>query len=105
MVERVKGGVVWWSRGGEGVCGVWREGGVVEFGGEGGVVECGGGECRGEWRGGVERRAGGGMESSVATILLKVYHNNILLSRHVSRYITISACDEIGRVRVIRKKY
>ena len=43
--------------------------------------------------------------SSVATILLKVYRDNILLSRHVSRYITISAYCKIGRVRVVRKKY
>ena len=42
---------------------------------------------------------------SVATILLKVYHNNILLSRHVSRYITISAYCKTGRVRVVRKEY
>ena len=43
--------------------------------------------------------------TSVATILLEVYHDNILLSRHVSRYITISAYCEIGRVRVVTKKY
>ena len=42
---------------------------------------------------------------SVAIMLLEVYHDNILLSRHVSRYITISAYGEIGRVRVIRMKY
>ena len=45
------------------------------------------------------------VRTSVATILLKVYHDNILLSRHVSRYITISAYSELGRVRVVRKKY
>ena len=45
------------------------------------------------------------MYTSVATILLKVYHDNILLSRHVSRYTTISEYCKIGRVRVIRKKY
>ena len=39
---------------------------------------------------------------SVATILLKVYHDNVLLSRHVSRYITISAHCEIGAVRVVK---
>jgi hypothetical protein len=43
--------------------------------------------------------------TSVAMILPEVYHDNVLLSRHVSRYITISAYCEIGRVRVIRKKY
>ena len=41
----------------------------------------------------------------VAMILLKVYHDSILLSRHVSRYITISAYSKIGRVRVVSKKY
>ena len=32
---------------------------------------------------------------SVATILLEVYHDDILLSRHVSRYVTISVyCEQ-----------
>ena len=34
---------------------------------------------------------------SVVTILLKVYYDNILLSRHVPRYITILAYCKIGR--------
>ena len=40
--------------------------------------------------------------TSVPMILLKVYHENILviLSRHVSQYITISVYCEIGRVRL-----
>ena len=39
---------------------------------------------------------------SVATILLKVYHDNVLLSSHASRHITISAHCKIGAVRVIK---